>query len=214
MPPEIHPLDAVKRASYNLSLKTDGDARYYENFWNDEATTRRKKAFDERAKKRENEYYTRVISKIQALKHSDVPVSKPKKVDTRTPYEIALDKAAHNILATDPEYQAWIADQPRRRKLMKDAMSYLDSVHHYYWKIKGFGDLGIKEPRNGDPTLRHRWEEYRSENPNSRDSSLVKLSSERQKLANMFKDAQERRVNRKTSEDEFMKLVLGSMGTE
>ena len=212
MPPEIHPLDAVKRRAYNLSLKTDEDKWYFENYWNDEATTRRKKIFDENVKRNENAYFNRIIKKIEDLRHDTIVKPRVLNVDSRTPYEIALDKAARKILANDPTHQAWIADQPRRRKLSEDATKYHQYLLHSYWQIKELGKAGFPEPPKGDASKRAEWEQHQTECYRDAVSlSGKKVSPERRKLNNIFKDADARRRN-KSTDDTFLHLAMGSRG--
>ena len=207
MSTDEHPIYSLRRQAAVRALTNDDLQRYYNEFWTPEMTAKRKQKIDSSVRRRENEYYTRIISKIQALKHDVLKLVKSKPMTT-------MDKAVAKILKNDPEYQSWIKDQPRRKNLFADAMNYLDAVHHAHWEIKNSGAMGIKEPVKGDISKRAAWEEWQAEcHRDALNLGKPKVSLERQKLANVFKDADQKRRN-KNPVDDFMKLALASRGVE
>ena len=137
------------------------------------------------------------------------------KVDTRTPYWIAVDKKAAEILANDAEYQAWLQDQPRRRQLAKDAMKYHHFLLHSYWEIKELGKVGFPEPPRGDSSMRHRWEEHNESLKLPKTKAQTAADKARGKLSQVFDEAHAKRLNPQPMKPgAFMIMASGSSEEE
>ena len=77
-------------------------------------------------------------------------------------YEDTLKAKVAEILAADEKHQKWLAEKPAKDKLFRDAMSYIDSVHHSYWTIKNLSSVGTVEPRKGCASCKDSYDEYMS----------------------------------------------------
>ena len=115
----------------------------------------------------------------------------------------ALDKRVNKILANDAEYQRFLKWSSDERRLRKPAQSHMDYLFHGFWAIKNLASIGTPEPRTGkyDQESHDLWMNHIKNRPKNK-TNVVSIA--RQRLNDMFRDAQAKRLSRKSDVFHFM----------
>ena len=175
MPPEeTHPIYELRKSAQLRALTSDSEQRYFDEHWSTERTEQRKKRIDENVVRRENAYFDRIIGKIKALRHDDMPKAK-KPIGIPT---LALD-----------------TEKNRTQLLRLDALSYHRYLLHSFWEVKNLASVGVKEPPKGDHRKRSRWEEYNDTLRSPKSKAETAVDESRRKLSQVFDEAHTKRLN-------------------